>query len=161
MSKLEFRELEALAKIAFEKTKSITYERSKLFTRTQEAGETLESFHAALTAQAAKDELDTLEDELVRGLFILRMKNAVLQDSLTFETFPLDEVLKRAIKFEQSKHTTQAYQKSYTNTAGAGSLLGSQIKKTRTHHRDREQKRKSEAKEQQEQYKRKNMGREE
>ena len=105
MSKLEFRELVALAKIAFEKTKSITYERSKLFTRTEEAGETLESFHAALTAQAAKEELDTLKDELVRGLFILRMKNAVLQDSLTFEIFPLDEVLKRAIKYKDTEQT--------------------------------------------------------
>ena len=119
MSKLDFRDLVALAKIAFEKTKSITYERYNvrktstrtlsityerhLLTRTQESGKTLESFHAALTAQAAKAELGTLEDELVQDLFISRMKSAALQDSLTFETFPPDEVLKRAIKLEQSK----------------------------------------------------------
>ena len=123
MSKLDFRDLVALAKIAFEKMKSITYERYKLLTKTQESGKTLESFHAALTAQAAKAELGTLEDELVRDLFISRMKNVALQDSLTFETFPPDEVLKRAIKLEQSKQTAQAFQKSYTNTAGAGDLI--------------------------------------
>ena len=47
VSKLEFREMKALAKISFEKTKSITYERNKRFTKTQEASESLESFHAA------------------------------------------------------------------------------------------------------------------
>ena len=52
-SKLEFREMVNLVKVSFEKTKRITYERYRLFTRAQETGEALESFHAALTAQAA------------------------------------------------------------------------------------------------------------
>ena len=69
----------------------------------------LESFHAALTAQAAKADLGALEEELVRDLFISRMKNVVPQDTLTFETFSPEEVLKRAIKFEHSKQTTQAF----------------------------------------------------
>ena len=68
----------------------------------QETGETLEAFHAALTAQAAKAELGTLEDELVRDLFKSKMKNVVFQDTLTFETFSPGEVLKRAMKFEQT-----------------------------------------------------------
>ena len=101
----------ALAKIPNQKTKSRIYERYKLFTRTQESGESLESFHAALTAQAVKAELGILENELVRDLFISRMKNTVLQDSLTFEKFTRDEVLKRALKFEQDKQTTQDFQK--------------------------------------------------
>ena len=41
--------------------------------------------------------------------FISRMKNTVLQDTMTFENFTPDEVLKRAIKFEQSKQTTQRF----------------------------------------------------
>ena len=111
----------ALAKVSFDKTQSVTYERYKLFNRAQETGEALEAFHAALTAQAAKAELGTLEDELVRDLFISKMKNVVLQDTLTFETsFSPGEVLKRALKFEQSKQTTQAFQKSNTATASAG-----------------------------------------
>ena len=98
VSKLECRELVALAKIAFEKTKSITYKRYKLFARTQKSGKAPESFHAALTAQEAKAGLGTLEDELVRNLFISRMKNAALQDSLTFEFFSPIEVLKKSDK---------------------------------------------------------------
>ena len=51
----------AMAKASFEKTRNITYERYRLFTRAQEPGESLESFHAALTAQAATAELGGLE----------------------------------------------------------------------------------------------------
>ena len=91
-----------LAQVSLEKTKNITYERYRLFTRTQESGVILESFHAALTSQAARAKLGGLEEELVRDLFISRMKNTALQNTLTFETFASDEVLKRAIKFEQS-----------------------------------------------------------
>ena len=91
-----------LAKISFEKTKCFTYEIYKLFTQSHETNETLESLHAALTAQAVKADLGGLEEELVRDLFIFRMRNVVLQDTLIFETFSPEEVLKRAIKFEQS-----------------------------------------------------------
>ena len=114
----------ALAKIAFDKTQSVTYERYKLFNRAQETGETLEAFHAALTAQAARAELGTLEDELVRDFFISKMKNVVLQDTLTFETFSPEELLKRALKFEQSKQTTQAFLKAKSLTASAGQVHG-------------------------------------
>ena len=73
-----------------------------MFTRSHETNETVESFNAALTAKAAKTELGGLEEELVRDLFISWMRNVVLQDTLTFETFSPEEVLKRALKFEQS-----------------------------------------------------------
>ena len=118
----------ALAKFSFEKAKSITDERNKLFAKIQEAGESLKSLHAALTAQAAKAELGTIEDELVRDLFISKTKITALQDTLTFKTFTPDENLKIALKYERSKQTRQAFQKSYANTAGTGSLMGSQLK---------------------------------
>ena len=52
------------------------------------------------------------------------MKNTALQDTLTFETFTPEEVLKRALKFAQSKQTTQAFQKSNTIAAGASQVHG-------------------------------------
>ena len=128
ISKLEIRDIVRLAKVSFEKTKNITYERYGLFTRTQESGEVLESFHAALTAQAVTAELGRLEEELVRDLFISRMKKTALQDTLTFETFAPDEVLKQAINFEQSKQTTQAFQKLVVGSSNGGQLSGPQIK---------------------------------
>ena len=128
MSKREFREMVAMAKASFEKIRNITYERYRLFTRAQEPRETLESFHAALTAQAATAELGGLEEELVRDLFISRMNHTALQDTLTFEIFTPDKVLKRDIKFEHSKQTTQAFQKSGSGSSVVGQLRDPQIK---------------------------------
>ena len=128
ISKLQFKEMARLAKETFEKCQSITYERYKLFNRSQEMGESLESFHAALTSQAAKSALNTLENELFRDLFISKMRSPALQDTLTFKTLPPEEVLKRATKFEQSKQSTQAFQKSTLGTAQATTQSGSQIK---------------------------------
>ena len=79
ISKLELKEMVTLAKVIFEKPQSITYERYKFFNRSQESGETLEAFHAALTAQAGKSELGVLDDVLVRDLFISKMKSPTLQ----------------------------------------------------------------------------------
>ena len=118
LSKLSFREITELAEASFQKVKCVTYERYKLFTRMQESGASVEAFHAALTAQAARSELGTLESEIVRVLFISKMKNMTLQDTLTFETLDPEKVLKRAIKFEHSKLTTMAFQK--TNAAATG-----------------------------------------
>ena len=126
VSKLEFRQMVALAKTSFDKSQSVTYERYKVFNRSQETGESHEAFHAAFTAQAARAELGTLEDELVRDLFISKkMKKVVLQGgTLTFETFSPEEVLKRALKFEQSKQTTQAFQKTNATTASTAQVNG-------------------------------------
>ena len=67
----------------------------------------LQAFHAALSALAARSELGTLEDELVRDLVILRMKNVNLQDTLNFGTLTTEEVMKRIIKFKDSKKKKQ------------------------------------------------------
>ena len=115
---MSFREIKELAEVSFQKVKRVTYARYKLFTRMQESGESLEAFHAALTAQPARSELGTLESEIVRDLFISKMKNMTLQDTLTFEALDPEEVLKRAIKLEHSKLTTMAFQK--TNAAATG-----------------------------------------
>ena len=121
ISKMTFREITELAEVSFQKVKCVTYERYKLFTRMQESGESLESFHAALTAQTVRSELGTLENEIVRDLFISKMKNMTLQDTLTFETLDPEEVLKRAIKFEHSKLTTMAFQKTNAAVTGGSS----------------------------------------
>ena len=134
VSKLEFREMVALAKVSFDKTQSVTYERYKLLNRAQETGETLEAVHAALTAQAAKAELGTHEDELVRDLFISKMKNVVLQDTLTFETFSPGEVLKRALKFEQSKQDNSGISKIKHSDCKCRSGSWNNEDKTRTDH---------------------------
>ena len=63
-----------LAKILFEKAQSVLTECHKLFNRSQETEETLESFYAALTAQVLRSDFFILEDESLRYLFISKMK---------------------------------------------------------------------------------------
>ena len=89
----------------------------------------MKAFHAALTAQAAKSALDASEDELVRDLLIYKMRGPALQDTLTFETLPPDEVLTSALKFKQSEQTTQAFQKTTLGTAQTISQSGLHLKK--------------------------------
>ena len=63
---MSFKEITELASVSFQKVKCVTYERYKLFTPMRESGESLEVLHIALTAQAARSELGTLESEIVR-----------------------------------------------------------------------------------------------
>ena len=65
---------------------------------TQEVNKTLEGFHAALTAKAARSELRFLEDEIVRGLFVSKMKNTTLENRLTFEAISAEELVKMSLK---------------------------------------------------------------
>ena len=58
---------------AFEKVKRALFKRYWLLNRTQKQNDLLEAFHAALTAQLAKSDLGTLEDELVRYFFHIKI----------------------------------------------------------------------------------------
>ena len=78
----------------FCKLKSVANEKGKFFTSSHEPNEPLEMLHAALTAQAARSELGTLD------LFISRMKNVPLQATPAFETLAAEKVLKRAERLE-------------------------------------------------------------
>ena len=98
ISTLAFEDIIKMTKVAFQKVTSVSYEKYKLFNRTQQAERFIDLFYAALAAQAAMSELVTLEQEFVRDLFLSRMRNARLQDAITVETLSPEEVLKRAIK---------------------------------------------------------------
>ena len=76
-----------------------------------ESGEYLETFIAALNAQAARSGLETSKDELVRELDKSKMRNTMLWDTLTFEIMSLVELLDKAMKCEQSKQTKFVFQK--------------------------------------------------
>ena len=118
VSKMSFKEIGELASTSFQKVKCVTFEKYKLSTRMQEQGETLEAFQAEITAQAARSEL---ENEIVRDLFIYKMKNRALQDTPTFETLAPEQVPKRVTKFEHSKLTTMAFKKANSATVAGKS----------------------------------------
>ena len=96
----------------------------------QETGESLDAFHAALTAQAARSELGTMKSDIVHELFISKMKKMTLQDTLTFETLDPEELLKRAIKSEHSKLSTLIFQKTNAAaTVGTGNNYNSGMRR--------------------------------
>lgn len=59
----------------FKAEKNVTYERMMLFSRSQKQGETIESFHNALSHLAKTCELGALEQSLVKDLFVAKMAN--------------------------------------------------------------------------------------
>ena len=95
--------------IAVEKVKNVTYEPKKMLNRIQEQEKTLETFHAAFTAQTARSDLETSKKGIVTDLLNSRMGNARLQDTLTVEALTPEEALKRATMFKNSEQTTSAF----------------------------------------------------
>ena len=61
-------------------------------------------------------------------IYSFRRRKTQLKDTLTFELFTPDEVLKGALTIEKIKQTLHAFQKSQVNTLTEGYLSGSQIK---------------------------------
>ena len=98
----KFKDFAKLLETLFDAEKNTTFERMSLFTREQKVGESMECFHAALSEQATKCELGTLEEDLIRDLFIARMKNEKeLQRKFIMEKTSTAEVVKQIVLYER------------------------------------------------------------
>ena len=69
-SKLTFKDVINTAKIKIHKKGVSRIRFKKFFNKTQQQGEALQAFRAALTAEAARSEFGAMEDELVKDLFM-------------------------------------------------------------------------------------------
>ena len=76
-------------------------DRCTFLSRKQLENESLEHFHAALTALAAKCQLRELEIELVRDLFITNMNNLELQRKFLRKTWDAAAVLEEALAWQR------------------------------------------------------------
>ena len=72
ISRMSFKKITELESVSFPKVKCVIYEIYKLFTRMQTPEETLEAFHAALNAQAARSEIEALKSEIFRDFFLIK-----------------------------------------------------------------------------------------
>ena len=102
VKQIQLKELMEIAKSAFHKRKNRTMERHKFLARKQAENESLEQFWNALNGMAANCELQGLTETLVYDVFILNMRNAMVQERLLTE--PKDspeEALRFAIAYEQ------------------------------------------------------------
>ena len=75
----------------------------------------MEHFHAALSEQAAKCSLGTLEEELIKDLFVAKMNDADLQRKFIMKKTEPKKVLEEIVLFERGTTTTQNFQKVTSN----------------------------------------------
>ena len=93
----------------FIKDRNVTFDRYEAFTRKQNKTETLEQFHCGLTELVIKGNFkcpncndNTLETEIIRGLFTANMTNDEVQKDLMAETKTPDQAFEYAIRREKS-----------------------------------------------------------
>ena len=113
--KITFRDFVKNLNEIFDAEVNTTYERLLLFTRNMKQGETMEHFHAALSEQAAKCNLGTLEEELIKDLFVAKMNDADLQRKFIMKKTEPKKVLEEIVLFERGTTTTQNFQKVHSH----------------------------------------------
>ncbi len=105
--------------------RNITVDIVIFLSRRQREAETLEQFHAALTALAAKCHFRDLETELVRDLFITNNTNLKLQRKFFRQAMDAEEVLETAIAWERGMvDQTSIEHHSKAKTANTSLLPG-------------------------------------
>ncbi len=105
--------------------RNITVDGVIFLSRRQREAETLEHFHAALTALAAKCQFRDLETELVRDLFITNITDLELQRKFLRRAMDAEEVLETAIAWERGMaDQTSIEHHSKAMTANASILPG-------------------------------------
>ena len=106
------RSLVAKLDALFKLEVNTTYERLLLFSRNQKSGESLESYHNALSELAKTCSLGTLKNELVKDLLVAKMQNKEVQMKFIREKTTPEEVLKYIILFERGTLSSNTMQKT-------------------------------------------------
>ena len=100
----------------FKKERNETYETYQLLSRKQFINESLEQFHSVLSGLAARCNFGTLEDRILRDVFIVNMKNRDAQKELCRSTKTPEEVYRIALSYERGNK----YASSYVATGSVG-----------------------------------------
>ena len=100
----------------FKKERNETYETYQLLSRKQFINESLEQFHSVLSGLAARCNFGTLEDRILRDVFIVNMNNRKAQKELCRSTKTPEEVYRIALSYERGNK----YASSYVATGSVG-----------------------------------------
>ena len=85
----------------FKKERNETYETFQLLSRKQFINESLEQFHSVLSGLAARCNFGTLEDRILRDVFIVNMNNREAQKELWRSTKTPEKVYRIALSYER------------------------------------------------------------
>ena len=89
----------------FKKERNETYETFQLLSRKQFINESLEQFHSVLSGLAARCNFRTLEDRILRDVFIVNMNNPEEKKELRRSTKTPEEVYRIALSYERGNKT--------------------------------------------------------
>ena len=81
----------------FKKERNVTYVTNQLLSRKQFINESLEQFHSVLSGLAARCNFGTLEDRILKDVFIVNMNNREAQKELCRSTKTPEEVYRIAL----------------------------------------------------------------
>ena len=95
----------------------------QLLSRKQFINESLEQFHSVLSGQAARCNFGTLEDRILRDVFIVNMNNREAQKELCRSTKTPKEVYRIALSYERGNK----YATSYVATGSVGAQGSSSV----------------------------------
>ena len=93
----------------FKKERNETYETYQLLSRKQFINESLEQFHSVLSGLAARCNFGTLEDRILRDVFIVNMNNRDAQKELCRSTKTPEEVYRIALSYERGNKYASSY----------------------------------------------------
>ena len=110
-----FDEFESVLK----KERNETFETFQQLSRKQREGETLEAFHSVLSGLAARRALGTLEQRILRDVFIVNMSNKEAQTELCRSTKTPDEVYRIALSYKRGDKYAKTYKVSGGGLAAA------------------------------------------
>ena len=94
--------------LSFTQPRNITYDRFLLFTCKQKPNEKLGSFHCRLKALGAKCRLGSVEEDLIKDIFIAFITNPDIQRELLMETRTAQQVLQFALNRERGQENQKA-----------------------------------------------------
>ena len=100
----------------FKKERNETYETYQLLSRKKFINESLEQFHSILSGLAARCNFGTLEDRILRDVFIVNMNNREAHKELCRSTKTPEEVYRIALSYERGNK----YASSYVATGSVG-----------------------------------------
>ena len=93
----------------FKKERNETYETYQLLSRKQLINESLEQFHSVLSGLAARCNFGTLEDRILRDVFIVNMNNREAQKELCRSTKTSEEIYRIALSYERRNKYASSY----------------------------------------------------
>ena len=111
-----------MMKIAFIRTRNITFDCYVYFSRKQKKGETVEQFYSLLKELAENCDFENREEVIIRDIFVTNTLDDEIQRELLRDTFDPDRALSIAVNMEMGNQNQQRISSSNNNSAANNTI---------------------------------------